>query len=53
MSFTEKEFKEAYEKAIREIMDDPEVKGDMKFIIPLTGSLVIAKMRKYLFNEEV
>lgn len=53
MTFTEKDFKEAYEKALREIIDDLEAKGDMKFILPLTGSLVVSKMRKYLFKEEV
>lgn len=52
MSFTEKDFKEAYEKALREIINDPEVKGDMRFVLPLSGSLVVSKMRKYLFNEE-
>ena len=50
--FTKEDFEKAYNKALKEIMDDPEVKGDMKFILPLTGSLVVSKLKKYLFNEE-
>ena len=53
MTFTEKDFKEAYEKALRELINDPEVEGAMRFVLPLSGSIVVSKMRKYLFNEEV
>ena len=49
---TREEFKAAVSAASDYIVNDPEVKGMAKFMVPLTGMTFAAKMEEILFGKE-
>lgn len=49
---TSEEFKAAVSAASDYIVNDPEVEGMAKFMVPLTGMMFAAKMEEILFGKE-
>ena len=49
---TKAEYDEAIKKAIHEVINDPDVKGEMKFLIPMTGMIFTQKISSVLFGSE-
>lgn len=51
-AITREQFNEAYMQVIDEMMNDPQLTGMKKLIVPLTGSVFAYKMEVILFGEE-
>lgn len=49
---TAEKFDDAVKQAMEEMVDDPEIEGVAKLIIPLTGMIFAQHVRKILFGEE-
>lgn len=48
---TEEQFDKAVKDAMEAFMNDEELKGMAKLMVPLTGTLFAGKMREFLFGE--
>lgn len=46
------EFKEAQEKVMKDMMNDPDLDGMAKLLIPMTGVTFATKMAAILFPKE-
>ena len=49
---TREEFDQAVKATIKEMVEDPELEGIEKLLIPMTGSYFALKVRKKLFGKE-
>lgn len=49
---TAEKFDDAVKQAMEEIVDDPEIEGVAKLLIPLVGIAFTRYVRKILFGEE-
>ena len=48
----EEEFNEAMHKVMDEMMNDPDLDGMAKLLVPMTGVSFATKMKKILFPED-
>ena len=49
---TREEFNQAVEAVIAEWVNDPDLEGIEKLLIPMTGAAFASKVRKILFGKE-
>lgn len=49
---TKAEYDEAVKKAIQEVINDPDVKGEAKILISMAGMIFAQKVSSILFDSE-
>ena len=52
ITISEADYEKAKEAVIQEMLDDERLTGEAKFLVPLTGSIFIKKMKTRLFEDK-